>query len=128
MPSLVYRCLYLLTPGFSFQPPVRSPFDKVLNALAAAKKPVLSVDVPSGWGVEEGHQPLYDENKNKVETIVPEVLISLTAPKEGVKEFKGRHWLGGRFVPDHLSKQYELNLPVYPGVEQVVELPSQGKL
>ena len=29
----------------------------------------------------------------------PDVLISLTAPKEGVRLFKGRHFLGGRFVP-----------------------------
>lgn len=37
-----------------------------------------------------------------VETFEPEVLISLTVPKEGVKEFAGRHWLGGRFVPEYV--------------------------
>lgn len=107
---------------------MRAPFDKVLNALAACNKPIVSVDIPSGWGVENGHQRLVDTAGNEVGTFTPEVLVSLTAPKEGVKEFPGRHWLGGRFVPDALADKYQLNLPEYPGVEEVVELPRQGKL
>jgi NAD(P)H-hydrate epimerase len=51
------------------------------------------------------HQPLYTEKDDngeslKIETFEPEALISLTVPKEGVKSFKGKHWLGGRFVPE----------------------------
>ena len=54
----------------------------------------------------DGPQPLYtepDENgkTENVETFTPEALISLTAPKEGVKGYKGRHWLGGRFIPEY---------------------------
>ncbi|EIW68108.1 NAD(P)H-hydrate epimerase [Tremella mesenterica] len=114
--------------GFSFQPPVRKPFDRVLRSLKNSGLPIVSVDIPSGWSVTDGPQPLYTQEDEQgksepVETIDPEVLVSLTAPKEGVKGYKGRHWLGGRFVPDSLAEKYNLNLPEYPGVDQVVELP-----
>lgn len=77
--------------GFSFKPPVRSPFDVALPLLSSSGLPIVSVDIPSGWDVEEG-------NKEGV-GLEPDVLISLTAPKLGVRGFKGRHFLGGRFVP-----------------------------
>lgn len=77
--------------GFSFQPPVRSPFDKLLPLLNDSRRPIVSVDIPSGWDVEKGD--------NLGVGLKPDVLISLTAPKEGVKGFTGRHFLGGRFVP-----------------------------
>lgn len=59
--------------------------------------------------MEKGRQRLEIERESKsdstsaletVDTFDPEVLISLTAPKEGVRAYKGRHWLGGRFVPE----------------------------
>jgi len=81
--------------------------------------PILSVDIPSGWHVEDGpqvspltpftenahRQPLYtqedDQGKSEtIDTFTPDALISLTVPKLGVREFKGQHWLGGRFVPE----------------------------
>jgi NAD(P)H-hydrate epimerase len=76
--------------GFSFKGPVRPPFDAALPLLASSRLPIVSVDIPSGWDVDtgQGNAVLY-----------PDVLVSLTAPKEGVKGFKGRHLLGGRFVP-----------------------------
>lgn len=77
--------------GFSFKGPVRAPFHEVLPLISSSKKPIVSVDVPSGWDVEKGEQEGVG--------IVPDVLVSLTAPKEGVRSFKGRHFLGGRFVP-----------------------------
>ena len=76
--------------GFSFQPPVRAPFDAALPLIGASGLPVVSVDIPSGWDVERG-------NAEGV-GLDPDVLISLTAPKEGVRLFAGRHFLGGRFV------------------------------
>ena len=77
--------------GFSFQPPVRAPFDAALPLIARAGCPIVSVDVPSGWNVDEG--------KADARALDPDVLVSLTAPKEGVRKFTGRHFLGGRFVP-----------------------------
>lgn len=92
--------------GFSFHPPVRSPFDAVLRTIAnppegkSKKLPIVSIDIPSGWSVEDGMQKLQDEQSGDVPTFEPEVLLSLTCPKVGVKDFKGRHFLGGRFIPE----------------------------
>lgn len=61
--------------------------------MAEAKVPVTSVDVPSSWDVEEG-PPTSGVGSN----FHPEVLVSLTAPKPLVKHFKGRHFIGGRYV------------------------------
>ena len=77
--------------GFSFKPPVRAPFDAALTLISDSKLPIVSVDIPSGWDVEKGNAAGVGLN--------PGVLISLTAPKEGARGFKGRHFLGGRFVP-----------------------------
>ncbi|KAL5521026.1 hypothetical protein ACEPAG_8948 [Sanghuangporus baumii] len=120
--------------GFSFSPPVRAPFDVVLPLLAKSGKPIVSVDIPSGWDVEKGKIPFsvkkiegeseVKEEETTFEGLEPNVLVSLTAPKLGARDFKGRHFLGGRFVPKTLEQKYELNLPEYPGYEQIVELPT----
>ncbi|KAI0822348.1 YjeF N-terminal domain-like protein [Trametes gibbosa] len=101
--------------GFSFKPPVRAPFDAALPLLTQSGLPIVSVDIPSGWNVEQGDVDGVG--------LHPDVLVSLTAPKEGVKSFIGRHFLGGRFVPKTLEEKFELNLPDYPGFAQIVELP-----
>lgn len=96
--------------GFSFKPPVRAPFDSILPLLASSGLPIVSVDIPSGWDVEkgpveltrkdeQGNKKALDGDKEQFKWLTPDVLISLTAPKEGVKVFNGRHFLGGRFVP-----------------------------
>lgn len=77
--------------GFSFKPPIRAPFNEVLPILNQARLPIVSVDIPSGWDVEKGNDLGVG--------LQPNVLISLTAPKEGVRDFRGKHFLGGRFVP-----------------------------
>jgi len=102
--------------GFSFQGPIRAPFDAALPLIAQSGLPVVSVDIPSGWDVEKG-------NAEGVSALNPDMLVSLTAPKEGVKGFKGRHFLGGRFITKSLEEKHELNLPPYPGSDQIVELP-----
>jgi NAD(P)H-hydrate epimerase len=115
--------------GFSFHPPVRAPFDRVLPLLSRSKLPIVSVDIPSGWDVEKGPILLetekHDKEENsdeKIECLMPEVLVSLTAPKEGVRAFRGRHFLGGRFVSSELEKKFELNLPAYLGVDQIIDI------
>ncbi|EPQ28532.1 uncharacterized protein PFL1_03836 [Pseudozyma flocculosa PF-1] len=109
--------------GFSFKGDVREPFKAPLDLLKyesriefeARRKmpPVVSVDIPSSWDVEKG-------NINNAFT--PSVLVSLTAPKLGTRDFKGRHFLGGRFISEDLEERFDLRLPDYPGSEQVVEI------
>lgn len=77
--------------GFSFKGPIRAPFDSALPMISASGLPIVSVDIPSGWDVEAGNDAGVGLN--------PDVLVSLTAPKEGVRTFRGQHFLGGRFVP-----------------------------
>ncbi|KAL3319354.1 hypothetical protein Ciccas_001976 [Cichlidogyrus casuarinus] len=101
--------------GFSFKPPVRAEFIEIMKKLTSTKIPIASIDIPSGWDVNEGPGVEY--------AIQADMLISLTAPKLCAKFFKGKyHFLGGRFVPDALKAEYDLKLPTYPGYEQVVQL------
>ncbi|XP_014252423.1 NAD(P)H-hydrate epimerase [Cimex lectularius] len=105
--------------GFSFKPPVRPSFAPLMDALRGTSSPVCSIDIPSGWDVEKG--PLED-------SLQPEMLISLTAPKKCAEMFKGKyHFLGGRFVPFALAKKYDLQLPDYPGTENCVSLSNSLK-
>lgn len=57
---------------------------------------------------------------------MPEALISLTAPKPLVKWFKGRHFLGGRFLSPEMAEKYGLDVARYEGLDQVVEVPVEG--
>lgn len=100
--------------GFSFKPPVRPKFLNVMNALKTTNKPICSIDIPSGWSIE---------GVPDSDGINPELLISLTAPKECARSFKGKyHYLGGRFVPKALENKYQLELPPYPNAECCVKL------
>lgn len=104
--------------GFSFKPPARPLFVPILETLSQTSVPIVSIDIPSGWDVENG--PLEDS------ALSPDMLISLTAPKICAKHFKGQyHVLGGRFVPPKMQQKYQLNLPQYPGTSQVVVLNSK---
>mmetsp|Transcript_14484 Transcript_14484/g.26892 ORF Transcript_14484/g.26892 Transcript_14484/m.26892 type:complete len:245 (+) Transcript_14484:288-1022(+) len=104
--------------GFSFDPSggIRAPFDTILAKMQQTEVPVASVDIPSGWHVEEG-----DTLRSG---FMPHMLISLTAPKRCAAHFTGpHHYLGGRFLPPGLAQKYNLTtLPKYPGVEQCVRL------
>jgi NAD(P)H-hydrate epimerase len=82
------------------------------------------VDIPSGWDVEMGNAEGVGLN--------PDVLISLTTPKEVVLGgiflvgglYRGRFLLMIEDCFDRmLEEKFELNLPPYPGFDQIVELP-----
>jgi NAD(P)H-hydrate epimerase len=107
--------------GFSFSGEVREPFPKVIEALESTSVPVLAVDAPSSWNIEEG-PPSTGPGKG----FMPPALISLTAPKPLVKYFKGRHFLGGRFLSPEMAEKYNLDIPKYEGLDQVVEVPVEG--
>ncbi|PIA17588.1 hypothetical protein COEREDRAFT_91673 [Coemansia reversa NRRL 1564] len=99
--------------GFSFKGSPRAPFDEVLETLRNTNKPIASVDIPSGWDVEAGDP----QNTG----LCPDMLISLTAPKQCASGFKGRfHYLGGRFVPPEMASS--LKIPEYPGTSNCLRL------
>ena len=92
--------------GFSFKGPPREPLASCLNSIMSMQKEfstkVISVDVPSGWNVNEGDVDGMG--------FVPDVLVSLTAPKLCVKKFGGLHSVGGRFLPDKLADKYNIKV------------------
>ncbi|KAL5982346.1 Pyridoxine/pyridoxamine 5'-phosphate oxidase 1, chloroplastic [Asimina triloba] len=110
--------------GFSFHGKPRPPFDNLLQRLVGLhhldqthqRSPaIVSVDIPSGWHVEEG-----DIDGNGIK---PNMLVSLTAPKLCAKKFHGpHHFLGGRFVPPSIVEKYKLHLPPYPGTSMCVRI------
>ncbi|THC90298.1 hypothetical protein EYZ11_010233 [Aspergillus tanneri] len=111
--------------GFSFSGSLRGPFPDIISEIESATIPVLSVDAPSSWNIETG--PPKEGPGSK---FMPEALISLTAPKPFVKYYKGRHFVGGRFLTRGIADMYNLDLPQYPGIDQVVEVEvdTEGKL
>ncbi|KAJ8445077.1 hypothetical protein Cgig2_029449 [Carnegiea gigantea] len=110
--------------GFSFHGTPRPPFDAIIQKLVYCQNrhnaglkssPIVSVDIPSGWHVEEGD--------TSAEGIKPDMLVSLTAPKLCAKKFSGpHHFLGGRFVPPPIVEKYKLHLPPYPGTSMCVRI------
>lgn len=108
--------------GFSFSGEVRSPFDTIISAMEKSSVPVTSVDAPSSWNIESG-PPENGPGKK----FMPQALISLTAPKPLVKVYKGRHFVGGRFLPPKVAEKYDLDMPEYQGVDQIVEVSVEGQ-
>ncbi|GJC84761.1 NAD(P)H-hydrate epimerase [Colletotrichum liriopes] len=108
--------------GFSFSGEVREPFPAVIKALEETKLPVTSVDAPSSWNIEDG-----PPSSGPGSSFHPAVLVSLTAPKPLVKHFKGRHFIGGRFVSPGIAEKYNLDIPQYEGIDQVVEVDNNGQ-
>ena len=113
---LIVDCLF----GFSFKPPIRPPFDELIEHLldpAVEKPPIVSVDIPSGWDVDNG--PV-----NGDKSINPQMLVSLTAPKPCTKYFKGIHYLGGRFINRSIAEKYGITdiIDLYKSNDMIVKL------
>ncbi|KAI1001121.1 NAD(P)H-hydrate epimerase [Podosphaera aphanis] len=103
--------------GFSFSGQVREPFPAVIKALQETTVPVTAVDIPSSWDVDNG-----PPSSGLGAEFNPAVLISLTAPKPLVRFFKGRHFVGGRFVTPAIQKKYNLEDYEFKGDEQIIEI------
>lgn len=90
------------------------PYNECLRNIIESKIPIVSIDCPTGWTSDSPNE------------LNPEMLISLTAPKECVKHFIGKyHIIGGRFIPKELPneffKLYKIN-NLYKGDEMFVEI------
>ena len=99
--------------GYSFKGPLRAPYDSIIAKLRACEAKVLSVDLPSGWDVELG---------NAAQLFTPFACISLMLPKLGLAGFPGRHFLGGRFMPEAVLQKFGLQAPAYPGDDLFIEI------
>ncbi|WEW55918.1 NAD(P)H-hydrate repair enzyme [Emydomyces testavorans] len=115
--SLVVDAIF----GFSFGGPLREPYPAIISQLESTAVPVVSVDAPSSWDIESG-----PPKEGPGARFMPEVLVSLTAPKPCVKFFKGRHFIGGRFLTKATAEKYGLDVPNYPGIDQVMEVEVEG--
>ncbi|GAB1607608.1 NAD(P)H-hydrate epimerase-like, partial [Argonauta hians] len=110
--NLVVDAIY----GSCHMEPVKGDFANVLETLKKIENPLVSLDIPSGWDIENGDP----------EGLQPAMLISLTCPKRCARHFQGPyHYLGGRYLPRTLELRYELNLPPYSGIDCTVELRTQ---
>ncbi|KAJ9196056.1 hypothetical protein DTO166G4_255 [Paecilomyces variotii] len=111
--------------GFSFGGPLRDPFPSIISQMESASVPILSVDAPSSWDISGG--PPKEGPGSK---FMPQALISLTAPKPCVKYYKGRHFVGGRFLTKSIVEKYKLDFPDYQGIDQIVEVgvDAEGRL
>ena len=91
--------------GFSFKGEVREPFGELINKVKSSGVPIMSVDIPSGWDVNLG-----DTGSSG---LMPEAVISLTAPKKCMEGYQGAHYVGGRFVPPSVQSKFQIDLPDY---------------
>jgi len=108
--------------GFSFSPSsgIREPYKALIERMVSSGIPVASIDVPSGWDVQQGDMAGTG--------LKPDMLISLTAPKECSRGFRGRHHiLGGRFIPPAISERFGLHLPPFPSTEPIVDITEATK-
>uniref|UniRef100_A0A8C4RBS0 ApoA-I-binding protein 2 n=1 Tax=Eptatretus burgeri TaxID=7764 RepID=A0A8C4RBS0_EPTBU len=99
--------------GSGFTGQVLEPFVNVINTLQQLRTPIISIDIPSGWPVDNF----------PVDGLSPTVLVSLGAPKVCSQHFSGKyHFVAGRYLPPDILRKYELNLPDYPNVDCVVSV------
>jgi hypothetical protein len=100
--------------------PPRQPPALIVDALGAAGEgeellemlramphtPLVSLDVPLGWG--EG-------GAIHGKRVVPDALVSLGVPKAAAHEFMGTRYLTGRSLPPQLLEGHGVGLPPYEG-------------
>ena len=118
-PLASFHCAVDAVLGFSSRLPLRPPFDALLRSLAASGLPVLSVDVPTGWEVDQHAAPTAAADASQL--LQPAALLSLTAPKPCAEAFLAggasarRHYLGlCDVVPPEMRARYGLGERVQP--------------
>ncbi|KAN0009105.1 hypothetical protein ACTFIU_008997 [Dictyostelium citrinum] len=100
--------------GYNYIGDIRAPFNSIImDTLCKVSIPIVSLDIPSGWCPELG---------NINNSFTPDFLISLAVPKIGTKSYKGKHYLGGRFLPKEIIKELNLVLPEFRGSNSYTDI------
>jgi NAD(P)H-hydrate epimerase len=111
-------------------------------AFRRPRPPIVSVDIPSGWPVDASSSSASASSSSSSSAaassdglappgcFTPQVLISLSAPKTGVRALVSqpraqhahaqqplKHYLAGRFIPPALEAELGLALPLYEGTQ-----------
>ncbi|CCD25673.1 NADHX epimerase NDAI_0F03550 [Naumovozyma dairenensis CBS 421] len=105
--------------GFSFKPPMRPPFQDIVDKLVELedKIPIVSVDIPTGWDVDQG--PITER------FISPSLLVSLTVPKPCstfINKKKTSHYIGGRFISREFANKFGFEPFNYESTDQVLKI------
>lgn len=118
--------------GYSFAGDIRQPFAAIIGQLNALQSlpgalavPIVSVDVPSGWHVDDGYLPHIGGIRQ------PDVLVSLMLPKRGMRGYgswagRADHYIAGRFLPPSVCASWKLTLPTFPGGQQFIKVLSRS--
>lgn len=92
---------------------IRPVYWNIFSMMTTTELPILSIDMPSGWDLDNGPRNI-DVRADSF--IKPDVLVSLGVPKFGAKIFSGSyHFLGGRHLPPNWVECHDLKVPSYPG-------------
>lgn len=92
--------------GFGFTGQPKSPFKEIIDLMKDSQKPVISVDVPSGWPIED--VPSKDSLK-------PHMLISLSAPVHTCIKYIWLELFRRRFAPNISMGSTCLEADSFPG-------------
>ncbi|CAA6656467.1 unnamed protein product [Spirodela intermedia] len=112
--------------GFSFQGKPRPPFDDLIHRLislnnlssTAEKSPaIVSVDIPSGWHVEEG-------DLDSEGGIKPHMLVSVIDSSKILRKeiYRASSFSRRQICPPPIANKYGLHLPPYPGTSMCVRI------
>ncbi|GJD08362.1 Pyridoxine/pyridoxamine 5'-phosphate oxidase 1, chloroplastic [Galdieria sulphuraria] len=107
----IFGFSFRVDPSKSSKEAIRPPFFDIIQSIKASNAQKVSVDIPSGWDVNEGD--IYHVG------FIPDMLVSLTAPKQCALSFSGMHYVGGRFIPPKLAQELGFVAPQFEGTKLV---------
>ncbi|KAG2374836.1 hypothetical protein C9374_010413 [Naegleria lovaniensis] len=108
--------------SFSGKSGIREPFKTVIETVKKPEYssiPIVCIDIPSGWEID-----IIDVDENLKLGLRCDILVSLPSPKLCSLNFRGRHFIGGRFMPPQLLKKFGVDLPPYKGTDIIMEISS----
>ena len=97
--------------GYSFNGPTRHPYDHIISSLKTQQHKILSIDVPSGWNINDSTDSISESSS----ALYPTFNISMMLPKQCMINYTGTHYIGGNFLNQATIQKF--NLKLGPGFE-----------